>query len=408
MTEEGVRERTDLGPYGRGTLPAGIRSRVRAGVNGLDVHFLEAGFETPGRPVLLLLHGFPELAYSWRKVMTPLAQAGYHIIAPDVRGYGRTTGWDAAYEADPVPFRSLNLVRDALALVFALGHRTVDGVIGHDAGAPIAAWCALARPDVFRSAAIMSAPFPGPPGLPFDVEHTQPTVRPPGVNSVEVDRALGALDPPRKHYLRWYTTPGANADMMEAAQGLSDFIRAYYHYKSADWVGNRPHRLASAAPAELAKMPTYYIMERALGMAATVAPFMPTPVEIADCRWLTDLELAVYAEEYGRTGFQGGLQTYMRTLNPAADPEPLTFAGRTIDVPACFISGASDWGTWQGPGAIEAMAERVCTDFRGVHLVEGAGHWVQQEQPDAVVDLVLRFLRDARQPAAPVQSRRPV
>src|SRR5262245_12862922 len=83
-----------LGPYGNGTIPAGIRPRSVANVNGLTVHVLEAGFEPPGRPAVLLLHGFPELAYSWRKVMLPLAAAGYHVIAPDQRGYGRTTGWD--------------------------------------------------------------------------------------------------------------------------------------------------------------------------------------------------------------------------------------------------------------------------------------------------------------------------
>jgi len=81
-----------LPPYGSGTIPAGIRSRQIANVNGLTVHILEAGYETPGRPAVLLLHGFPELAYSWRKVMPSLAAAGYHVIAPDQRGYGRTIG----------------------------------------------------------------------------------------------------------------------------------------------------------------------------------------------------------------------------------------------------------------------------------------------------------------------------
>jgi dipeptidyl aminopeptidase/acylaminoacyl peptidase len=98
-----------LPAYGNGTLPAGIRSRQIANVNGLTVHILEAGYETPGRPAILLLHGFPELAYSWRKVMPPLAAAGYHVIAPDQRGYGRTIGWDEA----PLPAPSRN-VSDAL------------------------------------------------------------------------------------------------------------------------------------------------------------------------------------------------------------------------------------------------------------------------------------------------------
>jgi pimeloyl-ACP methyl ester carboxylesterase len=158
-------ELATLPPYGNSTLPPGIRSRTVENVNGLTVHLLEAGYEAPGRPALLLLHGFPELAYSWRKVMLPLAAAGYHVIAPDMRGYGRTTGWDGAYDADPDPFRMLNMVRDAMALVRALGHREVAAVVGHDAGSPVAAWCALARPDLFRSVAMMSAPFDGAPSL---------------------------------------------------------------------------------------------------------------------------------------------------------------------------------------------------------------------------------------------------
>ena len=103
-------------------LPAAIRSRYVEGINGLRMHVLEAGFETKGRPCVLLLHGFPELAYSWRKVMPALAEAGYHVIAPDQRGYGRTTGWDADYDGDLRSFRLLNLVRDALGLVSAFGY----------------------------------------------------------------------------------------------------------------------------------------------------------------------------------------------------------------------------------------------------------------------------------------------
>src|SRR5579859_4618590 len=151
-------------------LPSGVRSRFVEGVNGLRLHMLEAGFETRGRPCLLLLHGFPELAYSWRKVIGPLADLGYHVVAPDQRGYGRTTGWDGAYDGDLASFRMLNLVRDAIGLVSALGYREVAAVIGHDFGSPVAAWCALLRPDVFRSVALMSAPFPGPPSLPFDTD----------------------------------------------------------------------------------------------------------------------------------------------------------------------------------------------------------------------------------------------
>lgn len=104
------------------------------------MHVLEAGFGTRGRPCILLLHGFPELAFSWRKVMPALAAAGYHVIAPDQRGYGRTTGWSADYDGDLAPFSLLNLVRDALALVSAFGYRQVD-VVGHAERGPPAPLC---------------------------------------------------------------------------------------------------------------------------------------------------------------------------------------------------------------------------------------------------------------------------
>src|SRR5512134_1982579 len=123
--------------YGATTLPHGIRSRFVQDINGLTVHLLEAGFDNRDRPCVLLLHGFPELAYSWRKVMLPIAAAGYHVIAPDQRGYGQTTGWDGAYDGDVGASRLLNLVRDAVGLVFALGYRSVAAVVGHDFGSPV-------------------------------------------------------------------------------------------------------------------------------------------------------------------------------------------------------------------------------------------------------------------------------
>jgi pimeloyl-ACP methyl ester carboxylesterase len=140
---------TELPPLEGAVLPQGIRARFIENINGLRMHVLEAGFETPGQPCLLLLHGFPELAYSWRKVMGPLAAAGFHVVAPDQRGYGRSTGWDSSYDGDVASFRLFNLVRDALGLVAGLGYRSVAAVIGHDFGSPVAAWCALLRPDVF-------------------------------------------------------------------------------------------------------------------------------------------------------------------------------------------------------------------------------------------------------------------
>jgi pimeloyl-ACP methyl ester carboxylesterase len=371
-------------------LSPSIRARFVEDINGLRMHVLEAGFEDRGRPCVLLLHGFPELAFSWRKVMPALAEAGYHVIAPDQRGYGRTSGWDASYDGDLNPFRLTNLVRDAMGLVSAFGYHSVAAVVGHDFGSPVAAWCALIRPDVFRSVVLMSAPFAGPPRLAFDtIDAPRPAREDP------VHRELASLPRPRKHYHWYYSTREANADMLHAPQGVHDFLRAYYHFKSADWKDNKPYPLQSWSAGELAKLPTYYVMDLARNMAQTVAEEMPSVEQIAANRWLPEHELAVYSAEYERTGFQGGLQWYRCGTSDRFTAELQTWSGRSIDVPSCFISGKQDWGTYQRPGVFEAMQETACTRLLGCHLVDGAGHWVQQEQPGEVSRLLLQFLKSA-------------
>jgi len=366
--------------YGSQSLPDGIREQRLDNGNGLEMHVLEAG--EVGRPALLLLHGFPELSFSWRKVMPALAEAGYHVIAPDQRGYGFTTGADATYDCDLGQFRMLNLVRDAYGLLGALGLDGVHAVIGHDFGSYVAAHCALIRPDVFRRAAMMSAPFAGPPAL-----NAKP--------APDIDIALGQLDRPRKHYQRYYSTPSADADMMNCPQGLHDFLRAYFHVKSADWAENKPYKLASWSAENLAKMPTYYIMDRDSNMAETVAPEMPGADAIAANAWLPEADLRVYTDAYARTTFQGGLNWYRCRFVDWIQRESQLYAGRAIDVPSIFVSGASDWGMHQVPGALEAMKDgRSCTDFRGAHAILGAGHWVQQEQPETATEILLDFLSD--------------
>jgi pimeloyl-ACP methyl ester carboxylesterase len=341
------------------------------------------------------MHGFPELAYSWRKVMPALAGAGYHVIATDQRGYGRTTGWDDSYDADPDAFRILNMTRDAIGLVFALGYRSVAMVVGHDAGAPVASWSALIRPDIFRSLTIMSSPFEGAPALPFDTANGAPLPRP-GITDDELDAELAKLNPPRKYYQNYQRTRGANDDMVHAPQGLHDFFRAYYFYKSADYKGNKPHPLKARTAEEMAQIPHYYVMEKDKGMAENVAPLMPPADYIANCKWLTEAELGVYVTEYSRTGFNGALQGYRvrRGSDPRSIAEMQTFSGRTIDVPSQYIAGKSDWGVYQTPGAVDKMRNSACTHMVGFHLIDGAGHWVQQEQPEIVSSLLVQFLRE--------------
>jgi pimeloyl-ACP methyl ester carboxylesterase len=254
------------------------------------MHILEAGHEADGRPLVLLLHGFPELAWSWRKVLPPLAAAGAAPAGPG-----------------------------------------------------------------------------------------------------DIQAGLAALSPPRKHYQWYYSTRQADGDMLGAAQGLRDFLRAYYHVKSAGWAGNQPGPLGAWSAAELARLPAYYVMPAEASMPEAVAPFMPSAAQVAACGWLTGTELEVYRAEFARTGFQGGLQWYRCATSGLAAADLRLHAGRAITVPALFIAGAADWGTYQVPGAYEHL-DRACADLRGRHLVPGAGHWVQQEQAPAVTRLLLDFL----------------
>lgn len=348
-------------------LPAGISSRRVETATGLSMHLLEAG--DPADPLLLLLHGFPELSYSWRKIMGPLAAAGHHVVAPDQRGYGLTTGWKGGWD-DVADFTMPLLVRDVVALSHALG-KPVKCLIGHDFGSPVTAWASLIRPDLFPRAVLLSAPFGGPPGL---------AVREDGIHN-----DLKGLARPRKHYQWYYSTPEAAPDMDAPPQGLGAFLRAYYHMKSADWP-NAPHRLGGWRADELAKMPTYYIMYADATMPQSVASEMPD----GEAPWLTDTELQVYVDAFSRTGFQPSLNWYRCQTDPHFRREISVYAGRKIEVPHMFIAGREDWGWAQVPGALEAMeANPAC---QAVHLIPGAGHWVQQEQPEAVTRLILDFL----------------
>ncbi|KAJ7143305.1 epoxide hydrolase [Mycena crocata] len=374
-------------------LPPGIESRTLA-INDLEVHILEAPARSASDakpPLVILLHGFPELAYSWRKVMGPLSEAGFHVVAPDQRGYGRTksaqTESTVKYDDDLTQFRMTNLVKDVVAIVYSLGYDSVAAVVGHDFGSFVAAYCALIRPDLFRSVVMMSAPFTGPPKLPLGKNPSPSALR-------KMVEDLAALDPPRKHYWVYYSTHDANSHMMNAPGGLRAFLREYYHVKSADWKQNAPHALAALNAAAMAELlPRYYVMLAQETMPESVHGFGPSAEEIAANAWLTEEELGVYVAEYTRTGFQGGLNAYRMGTSPRWSSEGDLFSGKKIDVPAMFIAGAQDWGTYQLPGAVDTMRGQACTNMapEDFILIEGAGHWVQQEQSQEVVKHLLRF-----------------
>jgi pimeloyl-ACP methyl ester carboxylesterase len=344
------------------------------------MHILESGETHSNAKLIVLLHGFPELAYSWRKVLPVLASKGYHVVAPDQRGFGQTTGWSADYSGPLAPFRMTSLAADVQALVAALGYQQAHCVVGHDFGSPVAAWTILLHPGLSRGLCLMSAPFGGPPSV---------------LGTSVLGVRLGDLQPPRKHYQAYFSTPEANAQMSNSAQGLAQFLREYYHVKSADWSGNhgsgRPHPLEAASAEQLALLPRYYVMDEALTMPETVSQLMGSRQAMPIPNWLNEEDLAVYVTEFSRTGFQGGLNWYRCASDADSVSELRQYAGRQIAIPSMFIAGEYDWGVVQKPGELARMQEQLCTNWRKAVLVANAGHWVQQEQAVQVASHLIEF-----------------
>lgn len=371
-------------------LPTGLQERqVTSSASDLSYHIIESGFK--GNPLIILLHGFPELAYSWRKVMPTLATTGFYVVAFDQRGYGRTTGWDvSSFESvDLRTFAPTNLVRDVIVLVQRLGFHKVECIIGHDFGCVPASLAALSRPDIFRNVVLLGHPFVGSPTLPFDIAPEEEEV--PAKHDLHEE--LRQLDPPRKHYRWYYSTAEANKEMAPK-EGLFEFLRGYFHLKSAD-AHNDPSPIKDLTAKELAILPHYYVMPLELGMRDTVAQNM-TQEEIEKMRensprWFPDAELDIYVNEFGRTGFQGGLNWYRVMTDPDLQRDVDIFVGKKIEVPLLYITGTKDWLVYQQPDSIEKM-KGACSNFRGVMWVEAAGHWVQQEQPETVAEQILGFL----------------
>ena len=375
-------------------LPPGLQqSQIRSSASDLSYHIIEAG--NKGSPLLLLLHGFPELAYSWRKIMPSLARAGYCVIAFDQRGYGRTTGWDTRpfHDVDMSTFAPTNLVRDVVALANRLGYCQVECIIGHDFGCVPASLCALARPDMFKNVVLIGYPFFGVPSLPFNTSPEEEEQASQNDPQPDLHEELAKLPQPKKHY-RWYYSTASASDDMSPPSGLKDFLRGYFHLKSGD-AHTDPQPIEATTAQELDKLPHYYIMPLRLGMRDTVAQDM-TSEELSNMqqkagRWLPDADLQVYVDEFARTKYQGGLNWYRASTDPKLQKGLDLFAGKKIEVPCLFMAGTKDWLLHQTPNAIERM-KMACTHFQGPVMVEGAGHWLQQEQPEKVADGILRFL----------------
>ena len=373
--------------YQNEILSPNIRIKVAKNINGLDIKYLEAGKKSIKSELIVLLHGFPEIGFSWRKILNELSHHSYHIISPDQRGFGGTIGADFTFTNDLTSYNHLNLAKDIYLLCKSLGYEKVKCIVGHDSGAAVASWASLLYPNYFMNLAIMSAPFSGPPNF-TEVDHSN------YISDTDlIDKDLEKLDKPRKHYQSYFRSKSANDDMMNSDQGLKSFIRGYFHYKSADWTGNDPFNISSWTADDLSKMPTYYIMNKHQNMPETVNDFMPDKNQISNCTWLTEDEINVYVENYSKTTFQGGLNWYRSSVDIDNLLKLSKYKLSQILIPSIFIAGNKDWGTFQKPGSIKKM-ESIMQNFEGVNLINDAGHWVQQERPFEVVNLILRFLEN--------------
>lgn len=320
-------------------LPEGCTSHT-VHVDGGRVHYVEAG----SGPLVLLVHGFPESWYSWRHQLTSLAAAGYHAVAIDVRGYGRSSSPLAVEE-----YRMVRLVADNVGLVAALGEEQAV-VVGHDWGAPIAWTSALLRPDVFRAVAGLSVPFSPPAEIsPFVM--------------------MRAMAGEEEFYVEYFQEPGRAEAEIEA--DVREWLLGFYFTASGDAPPPDPEK------GTIGTIPIGGRMRDRMHFPDA----MPT--------WLREEDLDVYAGEFERNGFRGGLNRYR---NVQRDWEDLAaFRGRSIDVPSLFVGGDRDGPTIWGTAAIEAFDVTLPKLHRSI-ILEGCGHWTQQERPAEVDEALLDFL----------------
>jgi pimeloyl-ACP methyl ester carboxylesterase len=315
--------------------------------NGIRMHVAEQG----EGPLVVLCHGFPESWYSWRHQLAALAAAGFHAVAPDMRGYGRTDRPEAIDQ-----YTLLHLVGDMVGLLDALGAETAI-IGGHDWGAPVAWHAALLRPDRFRGVIGLSVPY-----LPRGQVH--PTRAVP-----EAEDAL--------FYQRYFQDPGV------AEANLERDVRLTVKLSLFNGSGDAP--LPDAAPAA----------EGHVLMIPRDRGFVPTGIDAETIPlppWLTEADVEVYAGEFARTGFRGGLNWY-RNIDRNWDLLA-PFDGARVTVPALFIAGDRDVVlAFRGVSAVLSNLPAAVPRLRETVILPGCGHWTQQERPEAVSAAMIGFLR---------------
>ena len=307
--------------------------------NGIRMHYVEAG----DGPLVLLCHGWPESWYSWRHQMRALADAGYRVVAPDQRGYGRTDSPDAV-----AAYSIFNLVGDIVGLAKGLGAEQAV-IVGHDWGALVAQYAALLRPDLFRALGLLSVPYiPRRPVRPAVLYH---------------------MATQQMHFYQEYFQEPGRVER-ELAEDVRGALLGLYFGASGDAPGNE---FAGRFPKSLR------FIDALLAARPQNLP-----------RWLSDADLDFYAAEFTRAGFKGGINWYRNfDANWAATP---FLDGAKIRQPTLFIVGDRDLVMKLAAEEVKAMAANV-PKLAGTHVLPGIGHWTQQEAPEKVNELLLGFLR---------------
>jgi pimeloyl-ACP methyl ester carboxylesterase len=317
--------------------------------NGLRMRIADRGTG----PVVLLCHGFPETAYAWRHQIEALSAQGYRVIAPDLRGFG---GTDAPETVEAYALQML--VGDMVALLDVLGVATAV-IVGNDWGATLAWQAALLRPDRFKAVAAIGVPMMG-----------QPPV-PPTQVFPSTDEAL--------FYTLYFQEPGIAEAEFE--QDVRTTLLKIFHAASGE---AGPRQPGDTTPNPFA------MVSRQNGLLA------PLPMPARTPNWLTPSDLEAFVADYTRSGFRGPLNLY-RNLDCNWHLQK-AFAGRTVEVPALYIAGSRDTGlTMPGMREIIAGQSDLVPQLRDPVFLDGIGHWVPQERPDAVNEALLTFLADVAQ-----------
>lgn len=311
----------------------------------ISMSLIEAG----EGPLVLFCHGFPEGKRAWRHQVAALAAAGYRAVAPDMRGYG---GSDAPARQDQ--YTVVHAVGDMVALMDALGEERAV-IVGHDWGATVAWQAALMRPDRFRAVAALGVPMMGLPPLP------------PSRIFPQSEEAL--------FYTLYFNEPGV-ADAEFARDPRLTLVRIL-HAASGE-AGPRLQGDGTPNP--------FGMVRRAAGLLAD----LPEPAALP--AWLPEEELDLLAEAFAASGFTGALNWY-RNLDRNFELQQ-AMAGARVAVPALFLTGERDTGlAIPGMTDIIAAMPALVPDLRGSEVIPGAGHWLQQERPEAVTDALLGFLK---------------